>query len=35
MNANRKMIPVGTISQMGGGEIKENGGQNEFKCDVL
>jgi hypothetical protein len=35
MNVSRKKIPVETISQMGGGRMKENGGGDEFKYDIL
>jgi hypothetical protein len=34
MNVNGKKIPVETISQTGGGELKENGGRGEFKYDI-
>jgi hypothetical protein len=35
MYVNGKMRPVGTIPGMGRRERKENGGGDEFKCDIL
>jgi hypothetical protein len=35
MDTNGKMRPVETISEMQGGEIKENDGGSEFKYDTL
>jgi hypothetical protein len=35
MNGNRKKIPVETISWMGDVGIKENGGECEFKYDIV
>jgi hypothetical protein len=35
MHVNGKMGPVETIPGMGGGRIKENGGQGEFNYDIL
>jgi hypothetical protein len=29
------MVFVETIPGMGGGEMEENGGRGEFKCDVF
>jgi hypothetical protein len=29
------MIPVETIPGMGGGRIKENGGEGEFRYDIF
>jgi hypothetical protein len=35
MYVNAKMRPVETIPGMGGGEIKENDGGDEFNYDIL
>jgi hypothetical protein len=35
MYVNEKMICMETSPGMGGGEIKENGGGDEFKCDIF
>jgi hypothetical protein len=35
MDANAKMRAVETIPRMGGGRIKENGGEDEFKYDIF
>jgi hypothetical protein len=35
MDVNGKMRPVETIPGIRGGRIKENGGEGEFKYDIL
>jgi hypothetical protein len=35
MYVNGKMIPVETIPGIGEGRMKENGGGDEFKYDIL
>jgi hypothetical protein len=35
MNVNGKKIPFETISQMGEEGIRENGGEGEFKYDIV
>jgi hypothetical protein len=35
MYVNGKMKPFETIPEMGNGEIKENDGGGEFKCDIF
>jgi hypothetical protein len=35
MNENGKMRPVETITQMRGGEMKENDGRSKFNYDIV
>jgi hypothetical protein len=35
MYVSRRMVPVETIPGMGGGRIKKNDGEGEFKYDIF